>query len=145
MVLGLVQQVYQRLYHPFFSFARQRHLGRDSLAFLTCAHKVFVRAQVGKGDRSMLYGVFLEPALDGFEKECGDFLFDKFVTKFFVKTQICEVATALSMMFHVLCVFEHVYHEVNHVVSRHLLVAVEDLSDVSEGCRRVQSCLKVAR
>lgn len=91
----------------------------------------------------MLDGVIIQMAINRLEQEISDLLPDDRVSEVLVEAEIGKIPAALSVEFQVLCILQHVNHEVDCVMGGHHGVAVKDLRDVSKACRSVELGLVV--
>ena len=92
----------------------------------------------------MLDGVVIQLSVNGLEQKRTDVFLDELISEIFVETEISEIPAALSVVFQILSVFQHVNHEVDGVSGGHHRVAVENLGDMSQASSGIQGRLLIS-
>ena len=92
----------------------------------------------------MLDGVVIQLSVNSFQQKRADVFLDELISEIFVETQISEIPAALSVVFQILSIFQHINHEVDGVCGGHHGVAVENLGDMSQASSGIQGRLPVS-
>ena len=92
----------------------------------------------------MLDGVVIQLSVNSFQQKRADVFLDELISEIFVETQISEIPAALSIVFQILSIFQHINHEVDGVSGGYHGVAVENLGDMSQASGGIQGRLLIS-